>query len=365
MASDRDEHGGGSLPPPPGGSNGPGTPGWGRGANWGDPQSTEPDYGSPKRDPYGNVRAMTVADVLDGMFRLIKDHWRTFLLAVGGVLVPLSLLSNILLAAIAPDLIVPDFQAMFDPEQIASGEALFGAEVFVALGAVSALGFFITTPVTWAVCTRVAGEAIAGRAVSPGDSVRQGLRRYPSVLAIFLLQALAFVLLIAVVAMVTFLAVQVVGDLGALILLPLLLGLVVVVAWLYTRWSLAVPVAVIENAKPVRSLRRSWRLTSRRFWWLFGTLLLVQIIATVVGSIASTPFQLGSLAAQSAAFLAAIIVSLGAVVSGLITTPVTVNALALLYTDRRVRAEGADLLAGHEGEWRSSGPPGSEPTANW
>jgi hypothetical protein len=317
---------------------------------------------------------MTVADVLDGMFRLIKDHWRTFLLAVGGVLVPLSLMSNILLAAIAPDLIVPDFQAMFDPEQLASGEALFGADVFLALGAVSALGFFITTPVTWAVCTRVAGEAIADRAVQPGDAVRQGIRRYPSVLAIFLLQGLVLVLLIGIVALTTFLVIGAVGNVGALVALPLLLALVVVFAWLYTRWSLAVPVAVIERVGPLRSLRRSWRLTGRRFWWLFGTLLLVQIIATVVGSIAATPFQLVSLGVQSATFLAAIIVSLGAVVSGLITTPVTVNALALLYTDRRVRAEGADLLAGqagqpgHAGPSRpapDTGPSGSEPTARW
>lgn len=372
MTNDQERDGGG-LPPPPGHRPSPPgreaeptrrvtppppavpPPAWrdGRtqrdGPAWRDGGSGEdtwgaPGYGRRPDDPSGRYRAMTLADVLDGMFRLIKDHWRTFLLAVGAVLVPLSLLTNIVLAALAPELIVPDFAALFDPEAMAAGEPPFGTGVLVALAAVSALSFLLVTPISWSVCAVVAEEAVAGRDVDAGGAVGKGLRRFPAVLGVFLLQALAVIALVAIVAAGTFVAVQAVGNVGALVVLPLLLVWLVAAVWLYVRWSLAVPVAVIEQAGPVQSLRRSWRLTGRRFWWLLGTLLLVTIVATVVGSIAATPFQMLSLASGSATFVAAVLVSLGSVVSGLITTPVTVNALTLLYTDRRVRQEGADLL---------------------
>jgi Membrane domain of glycerophosphoryl diester phosphodiesterase len=366
MAEDDRRTSSGGLPPPPPGSwgddgasetppsyrSGPAT-----GGDPGGPGHRTPGYRGPGNHGPGyrapGYRAMTLADVLDGMFSLIKDHWRTFLLAVGGVLVPLSLLSNIVLAAIAPELIVPDFEAILDPEAAAAGQMPFDPQVFIALGVVSLLSFLITTPFTWAVCTRVAGDAVAGGHPGAGEAVRGGLRRYPAVLGIFLVMTVFFVLLMAVVGLATALAVMAVGDVGALVLIPLLLGFVVVSVWLYIRWALAIPVAVIERVGPLRSLRRSWTLTRTRFWWLLGTLLLVQIVAVLVGGIASAPFQALSLGLQSATFAAAVVVSLGSVVSGLIATPLQVNALTLLYSDRRVRAEGADLV---DDGWRSAAP---------
>ena len=333
-------------------------------ADWGSTAgSGGPDRGGYSRrqmDPYGHLRPMTLADVLDGMFRLIKDHWRTFLLAVGGVLVPLSLASNVVLAGVAPELIVPDIEALLDPQQIEAGGPLPGVEFIVAVVAVAAIALFFTTPISWAVCTQVAGAAIDGRSIAPGTAVKQGLRRWPALLGVFVVQGLAYLALAAVIGVVTLAFVQAVGEIGALILLPLLLAWFVLCVWLYTRWALAVPVTVLERAGPLRSLGRSWRLTAGRFWWLLGTLILVQIIAGIVGAIAGTPFQLVSLTPGIGTFFAALVVSLGSVVTGLITTPVTVNALALLYTDRRVRAEGADLIPGGYGiaaQGTAGGPP--------
>jgi len=47
--------------------------------------------------------------------------------------------------------------------------------------------------------------------------------------------------------------------------------LVVPGAWLYTRWSLSVPVICKEDVGPVSSLKRSSALVRGRFWFVLGT----------------------------------------------------------------------------------------------
>lgn len=356
-------------PPPPPAAPPPPLGGWGDDAPAGRdrpdgvraPQGRRPPMGSGRpvgpRPPEG-LRPMTLADVLDGTFRLIKDHWRAYLLAVGGVLVPLSLLSNILIAAVAPEFIAPDVATLFDPEQLEAGEPLFDSELVIAGLVAGAVGFLFTTPISWSVATTVAGAGVRGETAEPGPAIRTGLRRWPSVLAVIVLQALAYLAAAVVVGLLTASAVATVGGAGGLVVLPLLLLWIVFVAWLYTRWALSVPVAVLEQAGPLRALRRSWSLTNTRFWWLLGTLVLTLVMATIVGSIASTPLQLVALAPGLSTFLAALVVSLGSVVSGLVSTPVTVNALTLLYTDRRVRREGVDLVPGGFAGDGSPGRPG-------
>jgi glycerophosphoryl diester phosphodiesterase len=46
----------------------------------------------------------------------------------------------------------------------------------------------------------------------------------------------------------------------------ILAAYLILAAWLYIRWSFAIPILVFENAKPTGSLRKSWRRTQGRFW---------------------------------------------------------------------------------------------------
>lgn len=295
-------------------------------------------------DAYGHLRPLTLADVLDGIFRLLKDHWRAFLLAVGGVLVPLTLASSLILAAVAPNLLTPDFQALFDPEQLDAAGPLFDSGEVVGLLVSMALALFVTFPLTYAVCAKVAGDAVTTTSSDPAEAVRHGLRRWPAVLGLIVLQVVALLLALVAIGILIALTVATIGGVvGAIVAIPLIFGLITVGAWLLTRWSLAIPVAVIENSGAVTALRRSWGLTRTRFWWLFGTLLLVQIIGVIVSGIAQVPFQL-AIFVPGSAFLRTLIVSFGSVIGGLLSTPITVNALVLLYSDRRVRVEGVDLL---------------------
>src|SRR5918994_2105257 len=47
--------------------------------------------------------------------------------------------------------------------------------------------------------------------------------------------------------------------------------LVIPGAWLYTRWSLAIPAIRHENLGPAAALKRSNALVRSRFWFVFGT----------------------------------------------------------------------------------------------
>lgn len=322
-----------SSPDPWGGQHpGPSQPNrgaWGEDDPWG------------RQDPRGRwARPMTLADVLDGTFRMIVEHWRTYLLAVGGVLVPLTLLTSVVLAAAAPELVIP---GMFDPEAL--DPQVLPTGLLAGAGLAAAISVLITTPVTYSVCAVVAREIVAGRTPDPGTSLREGARRYLPVLGVVLLYLVGVLAAVAILVAVTAATVAAVGEAGLLVVLPLGLLLLIVGTWVGTRLSLAIPVAVVERTGPLRGFGRSWLLTRTRFWPLLGTLLLVQIIAAVVGGIIAIPLQLLAAVLAFQPFLAVVVATLGSVASTLVTTPVPVNALVLLHLDRRVRREGADLLA--------------------
>ena len=71
--------------------------------------------------------------------------------------------------------------------------------------------------------------------------------------------------------------------------------LVIPGAWLYTRWSLAIPAIRHENLGPAAALKRSNALVRSRFWFVFGTATLafvmeetlVQVGAAVGGYLVS------------------------------------------------------------------------------
>jgi hypothetical protein len=71
------------------------------------------------------------------------------------------------------------------------------------------------------------------------------------------------------------------------------MGLLVVPgAWLYTRWSLSIPVICNEDIGPVESLKRSKLLVRGRFWFVLGT-------ATLAFDLEEAVIHVGALATGS------------------------------------------------------------------
>ena len=116
--------------------------------------------------------------------------------------------------------------------------------------------------------------------------------------------------------------------------------------------SLAPAAAVLERAGVMTSLKRSGVLVRRSWWRICGILLLTLVIASFVSQVVQIPFLvfgagptgLGRLADPDGTTTRILVLSyIGAGVAQTIVAPFTAGVRALLYIDRRMRAEGLDV----------------------
>lgn len=290
------------------------------------------------------LRPMTVGDVLDGAFKLLRATFATVALIVLVAFVPFEAISQTLLG---PILGVSDPQALpFLTEQGAPApDAAIDTELLARLvvaGAVTGLVSWLVTilvsgAVTWAVARHEEGHDVDWR-----QAYGAAWRRYGSLLgASVLLLVLGIVGFIAVVALaaavgwVVHVAVGVIVGLAGAVLLAL-----VVLPVSYVN----VPVIVLERRRAVAGLRRSWGLLRPRLGAVFGIVLLAFIIVAIVAGV------VGGLLALLAGGLAMIAEPLGWITSGaanvlvqLIVLPLVANVALLVYLDARIRHEGLDI----------------------
>jgi hypothetical protein len=138
---------------------------------------------------------------------------------------------------------------------------------------------------------------------------------------------------------------------GAGIALGVLLGLGAAVAavLVYVRLSLAPSAMVLERAGVVASLRRSSALVRGDAWRVLGVLLLVLVITTFISQVLQTPFAVRSfgagLSGEATTFSTTDVVlqSIGSALALTVVAPFGAAVRALLYVDRRMRAEGLDV----------------------
>jgi hypothetical protein len=135
------------------------------------------------------------------------------------------------------------------------------------------------------------------------------------------------------------------------------LAIVLVGGYLAGRVGFASHVIALEGLGVAAAIARSWQLTRRAGWRLFGTQLLIWIVVAIAAAILTLPiswaldlavgliFPTGATQAQSEIYGAArtvILTAVSAVIGafGLVMQSV---CAALLYLDQRMRVEGLDL----------------------
>jgi hypothetical protein len=298
---------------------------------------------------------LNFGDVLDGMFRLVGDHWRAFAIGLGVVVVPLTLLSGLvstLAFGAAPGFIelLQDPQAL---ETFALGSVpgniwtVMGAAIFSAVA-----GIFLT-PLIYGIAVHVAATGYrSGGDVDPMTSVRVATRRYWGLLGTTILQGLVpfLIFLIPIVLLVAG-AVSSSDGLAAIGGLGMLVSLVFAIIAVI-RLVLAIPALLIERAGPVESLQRSNTLIKGKTGMVFLSLIVIYIITAVIGGVGTFPFN--ALGGALGDIPGAVISTLGQMISSLVTNALLGGAIVLIYFDRRVRTEGYDLteLANELGEPR-------------
>jgi hypothetical protein len=257
------------------------------------------------------LRPFTVPDVLDGALRAWKLAPGTMAALAATFVVPTQALLGVLSRDRVEDLRIgqtfTDALTATGPDDVETGFSGGGFLLGVTLqGLALAL-------VTAGVAHLLTGWYV-GRRSSYGDVVGVAIRRAVPLAVAWVLVHLAE------------------ATAGLLLVVPLVFPL----AW----FAVVSPVIACERAGPLRAMRRSYRLSRRRFGNVLGICLLV---ATTDAVLAAALTALGALYLETglpAGWVVNTAVTAGAM---LVTVPFVAAAATLVYLDLRVRVEGLDI----------------------
>jgi len=268
-----------------------------------------PKAGSPATGPLP-LHPMSVADILDGIFKLLKANFRTIAVIVCVLVVPIQ----IVLAFLSRGTLGGHgiIQVINDPSIVSRTNRSLTTTVLqlcVELVDVLMLPF-----IGGAVATVVANSYL-GREIGPAQALRAAAGRFW--------------------ALVGGWWIHIIGEL--LGLLCCIVGIVPAMAL----FMMIAPAIVTEQLGAWQGVKRSWRLTSRRFWPTVGIMLLVAAMSSVMANVLGVvPETLGLAIGLHWGW---ILLALGGTVTALVVTPIAAIAATLLYFDARIRSEGFDL----------------------
>ncbi len=199
------------------------------------------------------------------------------------------------------------------------------------------------------IITAVVGKAVLGEPMSAGEAWQAVRPLLGRLVGLVLLTGVLVAAAPVAAAVVLAVAYGVAGPAGLVIGVPLLLAAVVTAVVVYVRLSLAAPALVLERVGVREALRRSSVLVRRSAWRVFGITLLAGVVAQVVSGVLQIPFQ----AVSGFSLLRGAHGRLGGrrwssrrsgrALAQTLTAPFTSGVRALLYVDRRMRAEGLDV----------------------
>jgi hypothetical protein len=146
------------------------------------------------------------------------------------------------------------------------------------------------------------------------------------------------------------------GPVGLPLVLPLGLGAAVVYAWVYTKLLVAPAAVTIEELGVFAGLRRSWTLTARNWWRIFGITLLVGFMVGVIAQVIQIPLSLASggitavfsphAGVEQVTTTSIVLLMVSLVIAALVGAvgfAFQTSVAALIYMDLRMRRDGLDL----------------------
>ncbi len=255
---------------------------------------------------------MTVPDILDGGFAILRRAPATIVGLTAVFVVPIQLLGA-WLGRGAEGL---DLSGAFQQGSDGSFDLTSSSGVSDSAGFVLQVGPMVALVFVAAALARLVSAWHVGHDISLGALLRGTLSR-------------AWPLLAAWVLVHVLEAVSIIGF-GVL---PL-----AVMTW----FLVTAPVIGAEGLGPIAAMRRSARLVSRRFWMVLGLALLGLLVETLFESaIGLLPTLLWLVLGTGG--VGWVLPAVTGIVTQLITMPVVAGITVLIYLDLRVRTEGLDL----------------------
>jgi hypothetical protein len=279
-------------------------------------QTVAPVY-RPRQDGIP-LRPLGVGELLDGTFSTIRRNPR----ATVGLAALLVTLQQVISLAV-------QLGTNGLPTQVGVGDETESIQALIGGfgGITSALVSAVIAAVITGMLVVVVSEDVLGRRVSAAEVWRRiRPRLWPLLLAAAMAGILPYVGLL-------------------FLIIP---GLI-----LWALWALTTPALVLEGLGPIAALRRSAQLAGPALIRVLGVRTLSVLIGLLIQVLIALPFGLigvlivvaGDGDPGSTATVAILTLDvLGAIVAGMITAPFLAGVLALLYIDRRMRAEGLDFV---------------------
>jgi hypothetical protein len=273
--------------------------------------------------PLVPLRPLGLGEILDGAVEAVRRNPRTTL-AFGAALMAVQQAIAVPVQYLVEDVALAASDTN-DPVAILTGLLALG----VSSAAVFAVGTVLSVVLGGAMAV-VVGEAVLGRRPGAAEVWIRVRRRLFALLG---------------------LGAGVTAGLGA----GLTLGFGFGAVFVFVVVAVTAPVLMWEDVGVGQAFRRSWRLTIRDFWRVLGIRAAAYLVSTMLTLVLALPFTIGAVvlgggpfASGPAPLSAFALTALGALIAGAVAGPFGAAVDALLYVDRRMRAEGLDIELGQQ-----------------
>jgi hypothetical protein len=305
------------------------------------------------------LRPIGLNEILDGSISAIRRYPKAMLGSAAIVMAVSTVISTAVTAAVFPDLRDISQSAAAGQPAGSQGTGALWLSILVSLLLTIASGVLLT-----GLLTAVMARAVLGQEVTVERAWRQARGRIGALSGLTVLILAIFLGMWGVLVVVAVLAPTLLGPGGLAITVIIAAAALPLTCYAAVRTSVAAPAVVLERVGPWQAIVRSWRLTTRSFWRVFGIWIILVLVTLVATLVLEVPFRVvsdimtgtalptgGSLAGwKLPAYL--IISAIGSLAAATVTRPLLTGAAAVLYIDLRMRREGLDLTlqaaAGHD-----------------
>lgn len=291
----------------------------------------------------GGLRPHGVGELLDGAFSLYRRNFLLFAAITAVVQVPFAMLQLLVYELTNVSGRLSDIRSVTTSVQ--QGNTLSEAQVtqilndlgaLVAfLGAVLIIQFLLVRPLQQAATTSAVSARYLDQPINLDQAYAAALSRWRSLVALVLWLLLLFA---APLTIGTLLAIA--AHSPALLVIFVLAATVFIIV-VVVRTTVAPQAVVLEKLGGWQGIKRSFQLTERSAWRVFGISLLLTLIQSIAGAVIILPINaLFSGSVQSTQDIAS---QVGQAIIAVFIAPITLVTLTLLYYDLRIRREGFDI----------------------